>query len=245
MSFREKLDLKKLPQHVAIIMDGNGRWAHRKGVARIIGHQNGVKPVREVVEASGELGIKYLTLYAFSTENWSRPKDEVNGLMGLLVSTIRKETKKLFDENVQFSTIGDIDKLPKLTQSEILDLKEKTKNNTGLRLILALSYSARWEIVQAVRCIIDEAKSGKINAEDLDEERFRTYLKTGNAPDPELLIRTSGEHRLSNFLLYQIAYSEMYFTNKLWPDFRKEDFYEALVDYQCRERRFGRTSEQL
>ncbi len=245
MSLKEKLNLKRLPKHVAIIMDGNGRWARKKGVARIIGHQNGVTPVREVVEASGELGIEYLTLYAFSTENWNRPLEEVNALMGLLVSTIRKETKKLIKENVRVTTIGDIQKLPKSTQAEIRDLTEKTSQNTGLRLILALSYSARWELVKAIKKVAMDAHTGKVAIEDINEENIKPYLETGTTPDPELLIRTSGEIRISNFLLYQIAYSELYFTNKLWPDFRKEDYYEALYDYQCRERRFGRISEQL
>lgn len=245
MSLKEKLNLKKLPKHVAIIMDGNGRWAHKQGVARIFGHKSGVIPVREVVEASGELGIEYLTLYAFSTENWGRPADEVNALMSLLVSTVKSETKKLVKNNVRFLTIGDKSMMPKSIKREIDRLTEKTKNNTGLNLVLALSYSARWEILEAVKRIMNEAIAGNIKPEDLTQENFRDYLETNDIPDPELLIRTSGEHRISNFLLYQIAYAELYFTPKLWPDFRKEDYYAALLDYQCRERRFGKTSEQL
>lgn len=245
MSLKEKLNTERLPKHVAIIMDGNGRWAMQKGAARIIGHRNGVNPVRDVVEAAGELGIGYLTLYAFSTENWGRPKDEVMALMQLLVSTIRKETQKLADNNVVFRTIGEIDKLPEVTIREIDHLKETTRNNTGLNLVLALSYSSRSEILKAVKCMVAKAKNGELSADDVDDQVFRTYLETSNIPDPELLIRTSGEQRISNFLLYQIAYSELYFTPTYWPDFKKEDFYAALLDYQGRERRFGKTSEQL
>ncbi|MCD6347218.1 MAG: isoprenyl transferase [Bacteroidales bacterium] len=245
MSLKDKLDIDKLPRHVAIIMDGNGRWARKKRVARVFGHKYGVTPVREMVEASGELGIEYLTLYAFSTENWGRSVDEVKALMGLLVSTIKKETKKLNENNVRFSTIGDLDQLPKVTRDEIFHLVNKTKNNTGLNLVLALSYSARWEILHAVRSLMAEARDGKMTPEQLDHEKFRNYLETGDIPDPELLIRTSGEYRISNFLLYQIAYSELFFTDKLWPDFRKEDYYAALLDFQSRERRFGKTDEQL
>lgn len=245
MSLKEKLDRGKLPKHVAIIMDGNGRWARQKGVARIFGHRNGVTPVQEVVEASGELGIQYLTLYAFSTENWSRPMEEVNALMGLLSSTIKKETDPLVENNVRFRTIGDVEMLPGGIRKEIDHLIERTKNNTGLNLVLALSYSARWELLKAVREIAKEAAAGTLKPEDLTQDNFSNYLETREIPDPELLIRTSGEQRISNFLLYQIAYSELYFTPKLWPDFQKEDYYAALLDYQCRERRFGKTSEQL
>jgi undecaprenyl diphosphate synthase len=245
MSLKEKLNTDKLPKHVAIIMDGNGRWARQKGAARIFGHKNGIVPVREVVEASGELGIGYLTLYAFSTENWSRPKDEVTALMGLLVSTIRRETNKLVDNNVVLKTIGDIGKLPNVTQKEIEHLKERTKENTGLNLVLALSYSSRWEILKAVKSMVASANSGELKPDSVTEEVFNSYLETSHIPDPELIIRTSGEMRISNFLLYQMAYSELYFTPKLWPDFTKEDYYAALYDYQCRERRFGKISEQL
>ena len=234
-----------IPKHIAIIMDGNGRWARKKGVARMFGHRNGVTPVREVVEASGELGVEYLTLYAFSTENWSRPPEEVKALMALLVSTIKKESKKLDDNNVRFSTIGDISQLPNVTREQIRHLKEKTSTNTGLNLALALSYSARWEILKAVRDLMNEALDGKVKAADIDEEKFGSFLATSDIPDPELLIRTGGEQRVSNFLLYQIAYSELFFTDKLWPDFSKEDYYAALLDFQSRERRFGKTSEQL
>ncbi len=230
MSLKEKLNTDKLPKHVAIIMDGNGRWARQKGAARIFGHKNGIVPVREVVEASGELGIAYLTLYA---------------LMGLLVSTIRRETNKLVDNNVVLKTIGDIGKLPNVTQKEIEHLKERTKENTGLNLVLALSYSSRWEILKAVKSMVASANSGELKPDSVTEEVFNSYLETSHIPDPELIIRTSGEMRISNFLLYQMAYSELYFTPKLWPDFTKEDYYAALYDYQCRERRFGKISEQL
>jgi len=245
MSLKEKLNLDKLPKHVAIIMDGNGRWARKKGVARILGHRSGVTPVREVVEASGELGVQYLTLYAFSTENWGRPVEEVKALMGLLVATVKNETARLVKNNVRLHTIGDVGLLPESIRKEINYLVDKTKNNTGLNLVLALSYSSRWEILKAVRTIVDEAMAGKIKPEDLTQENFGNYLETNNIPDPELLIRTSGEQRISNFLLYQIAYAELYFTPTLWPDFRKEDYYAALLDYQNRERRFGKISEQL
>jgi undecaprenyl diphosphate synthase len=245
MSLKEKLIREKLPRHVAIIMDGNGRWARKKGANRIFGHQNGITPVHEVVEASGELGIDYLTLYAFSTENWGRPLEEIEALMGLLVSTIKKETKKLMDNNVKLRTIGDMNKLPELTRKELLNLVEKTSNNTGLTVILALSYSSRSELVNAAKHIIEDACSGKLKPEQMSCATLEDYLETKGIPDPELLIRTSGEFRISNFLLYQIAYTELYFTPKFWPDFRKEDYYSALLDFQNRERRFGKTSEQL
>lgn len=244
MSLKDKLTIEKLPRHVAIIMDGNGRWARQKGAARIFGHRQGVVPVREVVEASGELGIDYLTLYAFSTENWARPTDEVMALMQLLVSTIRKEAEKLAENNVVFRTIGELSKLPDSTRNEIEHLKEKTKNNDGLNLILALSYSSRWELIKAIKCMVAKAKDGELSPDEVDDELLRTYMETADIPDPELLIRTSGEQRISNFLLYQIAYSELYFTPTFWPDFRKEDYYKALLDYQCRERRFGKISEE-
>lgn len=244
MSFKEKLDREKLPVHVAIIMDGNGRWAKKRGAARVFGHQQGVVPVRETVEASGELGIKYLTLYAFSTENWGRPIDEINALMGLLVSTIKKETRKLMDNQVKLSVIGDIDKLQKLPRKELISLIEKTKDNKGLNVVLALSYSSKWEIAEAIKGIQKDTLDGKIGPDDVNQELIDGYLQTKDIPDPELLIRTSGEYRISNFLLYQIAYTELYFTETLWPDFRKEDYYKALYNYQQRERRFGRTSEQ-
>jgi undecaprenyl diphosphate synthase len=245
MSLKEKLIKDKLPNHVAIIMDGNGRWAIRKGAARIFGHQNGVTPVDDVVKASAELGIKFVTLYAFSTENWGRPLEEIDALMGLLVSTIKKETKKLLENNIRLLTIGDLTKLPENTRRELNQLVQATSANTGLTVILALSYSSRHEIILAARKIIQDAIAGKLLPEEMNPELFESYLQTAGIPDPELLIRTSGEYRISNFLLYQSAYTELYFTSKLWPDFRAEDYYEALLDYQNRERRFGKTSEQL
>lgn len=245
MSLKEKLIREKMPRHVAIIMDGNGRWAMRKGAARIFGHQNGVTPVDEVVKASAELGIEYLTLYAFSTENWGRPVEEIDALMGLLVSTIKKETKKLLDNNVRLLTIGDLTQLPHNTRNELVHLIEATAGNTGLKVVLALSYSSRHEIILAAREMIKDACDGKILPDDMDGVTFEKYLQTAGIPDPDLLIRTSGEYRISNFLLYQLAYTELYFTSKLWPDFKAEDYYEALYDFQNRERRFGKTSEQL
>ncbi len=245
MSLKDKIKKEKLPGHVAIIMDGNGRWAMRKGAARIFGHQNGVTPVDEVVKAGAELGLKYLTFYAFSTENWARPIEEVDALMGLLVATIKKETKKLLDNNIRLITVGDLSKLPDNTSRELLQLVDATASNTGLTVVLAISYSSRNEILLAVRKIISEAAEGKLNAEEMNFDTFENYLQTAGIPDPDLLIRTSGEYRLSNFLLYQLAYTELYFTSKLWPDFRADDFYEALLEYQKRERRFGKTSQQL
>ena len=245
MSLKEQLIKEKLPRHVAIIMDGNGRWARKKGANRIFGHQNGVTPVHEVVEASGELGIDFLTLYAFSTENWGRPKDEIEALMGLLVSTIKKETKKLMENNVKLRTIGDLSKLPDNTRRELLKLVDVTRNNSGLTVILALSYSSRVELLEAARKIVADACAGKLQPDEMNCGILEQYLETNGIPDPELLIRTSGEFRISNFLLYQIAYTELYFTPKFWPDFRKEDYYTALLDFQSRERRFGKTSEQL
>ncbi len=245
MTFREKIDTGKLPRHVAIIMDGNGRWAKEKGKMRVFGHQNGVKAVRDTVEGAAELGIENLTLYAFSTENWNRPKLEVTALMELLVSTIGKETRTLMDNNIRLNAIGDLQQLPKSCFRELGEAMEKTKNNTGLTLHLALSYSARWEIVNAVKQIAEKVKDNAIQPGEINEELFNSYLNTAHTPEPELLIRTSGEHRISNFLLWQIAYSELYFTKKLWPDFRREDLFEAIYDYQNRERRFGMTSEQI
>jgi undecaprenyl diphosphate synthase len=226
-------------------MDGNGRWAKQKGRTRIFGHRNGVKAVRESIEAAAEMGVKYLTLYAFSTENWNRPKDEVNGLMELLVATIGKEIKSLMENEIALHIIGDIQMLPAVCRKELKKAIEESKNNTRMNLVLALSYSSRWEIVNAVKTMVSEAKKGKLEAEDINEGEFTNYLSTAGYPDPELLIRTSGEHRISNFLLWQIAYSELYFIEKLWPDFRKHDFYQAIASYQSRERRFGKTSEQL
>ena len=245
MILKEEISKGKLPNHVAIIMDGNGRWAKQKGKDRIFGHKNGVAAVREVTESAAEIGIKYLTLYAFSTENWNRPLKEVNALMSLLVSTISAETKTLMKNKVTLLTIGDTSRLPVRVYKKLEDTINKTSENDGLSLVLALSYSSRWEILNAVKNIASEAKRGKIKLDQVNEKIFSNYLCTKNIPDPELLIRTSGEQRISNFLLWQIAYSELYFTNKLWPDFKKEDFYAAILDFQSRERRFGKISEQV
>jgi len=245
MSVKEELNNEKLPGHVAIIMDGNGRWARQRGTERVFGHQHGVTAVREVTEAAAELGMKYLTLYAFSTENWNRPRNEVDALMSLLVSTITAETKTLMDNNVKLKSIGCKENLPKDVQEKLATCMEETKNNDGLNLVLALSYSSRWEIIEAVKKVASDARDGQIDPSVIDADFFSQYLETKEIPDPELLIRTSGEHRISNFLLWQIAYSELYFCNVLWPDFRKEHFFEALLDFQSRERRFGKVSDQV
>jgi undecaprenyl diphosphate synthase len=245
MPLKEQIDSSRLPSHIAIIMDGNGRWAKQKGKLRVFGHQNGVLAVRDTVEAAAELGIKYLTLYAFSTENWNRPKFEVNALMELLIGTIRKETKTLTENDIRLQAIGDIESLPKGCRKELKEAMDLTAGNKRMTLNLALSYSSRWEIMNAVKQITAKANSGEISPADITESFFNSFLCTANLPDPELLIRTSGEQRISNFLLWQIAYSELYFSEKLWPDFRKEDLYEAILDYQKRERRFGKTSEQI
>jgi len=245
MSLKDKLIAEKLPRHIAIIMDGNGRWAKEKGKDRLFGHYNGVESVRNIVEGCAELGISYLTLYAFSTENWDRPKDEVSGLMELLVKTIRNEVATLNKNNIRLHVIGNTDLLPPDAHNELNEACEETKKNTGLNLIMALSYSSRWEILNAVKSIAKEVSDGKIDANQITDEVFQQHLCTANFPDPELMIRTSGEYRISNFLLYQLAYSELYFTDTLWPDFRKENLYEALLNYQMRERRFGKTSEQV
>ena len=239
--FKEKIDTNNLPKHIAITMDGNGRWAKTKGKFRIFGHKSGVKAVRDTVEGAAEIGIDYLTLYAFSTENWNRPKKEVDALMSLLVSTINKETTTLMDNNIKLTAIGDLNSLPKKCQEELQESIEKTKNNTRTTVILALSYSSRWEILNAIKQIVKEG----ITEDQVNEDLFSQYLTTKGVPNPELLIRTSGEQRISNFLLWQIAYSELYFTDVLWPDFRREDLFEAIVKYQIRERRFGKTSEQI
>lgn len=235
----------KLPQHVAIIMDGNGRWAKKKGNKRIFGHQNGVTAVRETTEAAAELGIKYLTLYAFSTENWNRPRTEIDALMSLLVSTINNETETLLKNNVRLLSIGDFESLPANVKQKLREVMEKTSKNTGLNLVLALSYSSRWELINAFKKIGTLIHNKQLDPENIDTKLFEQHLSTKDIPDPELLIRTSGEYRLSNFLLWQIAYTELYFTDTLWPDFRKQNFYEALINYQERERRFGKTSDQL
>lgn len=239
MSFKEKIDLKKLPSHVAIIMDGNGRWARKKGKLRIFGHQHGVAAVRDATEAAAELGINYLTLYAFSTENWNRPKLEVNALMELLVKTIHAETKTLTKNNIKLAAIGDLDSLPKKCRNELNEAIDKTSGNTRMTLVLALSYSSKWEITNAMKQIAGLVATKQLTPDKITDELISQNLSTANMPDPELLIRTSGEHRISNFLLWQIAYSELYFIEKLWPDFRREDFYKAIYDFQKRERRFG------
>ncbi|MDD4226685.1 MAG: isoprenyl transferase [Mariniphaga sp.] len=244
-SLKEKINIGKIPRHVAIIMDGNGRWAARHGVERSFGHEHGVEAVRSTVEGAGEIGVEYLTLYAFSTENWKRPKSEVNALMRLLVQAIENETGELMKKNVRLSAIGDLKKLPRDVVQKLNECIQTLENNSGLNLILALSYSAKWEITEATRKIASEVMKGNISQNDIDEKMFGKYLTTAEIPDPELLIRTSGEYRLSNFLLWQIAYAEMYFTDILWPDFRKENLFEAVFDFQNRERRFGKTSEQL
>lgn len=245
MGYKEQLNPKRLPKHIAIIMDGNGRWAKKKGNPRIFGHNNGVVAVRDTVEAAAELGIEFLTLFAFSTENWSRPRTEIDALMSLLVSTINKETKTLLENNVRLRAIGDLDTLPVGVEKQLRGAIEKTKNKTGLNLILALSYSSRWEILNAAKNLSEDVKQGKVDSEDINDEIFESYLTTSGIPDPELLIRTSGEFRVSNYLLWQIAYTELYFTPVLWPDFRREHFYQAIADFQSRERRFGKISEQV
>lgn len=245
MSAKNNIDLSNLPQHIAVIMDGNGRWAKKKGKARIFGHQQGVVSVRETTEACAELGIKYLTLYAFSTENWTRPKFEVDALMTLLVSTINKEVKTLNKNDIRLSAIGNLKSLPENCYNELMSACKNTENNKRMTLVLALSYSSKWEIINAVKNIAREVKNGKLSIEKIDETLFSSYLNTVGIPDPELMIRTSGEQRISNYLLWQLAYSELYFSETLWPDFRKENLYEAIIDFQNRERRFGKTSEQL
>ncbi len=234
-----------MPGHIAIIMDGNGRWAREKGHDRLFGHLHGVESVRNIVEGAAELGIGYLTLYAFSTENWDRPADEVSGLMELLVDTIRKEVPTLNKNNIRLMVIGDTDMLPENARRELNEAIAETSVNTGLRLVMALSYSSRWEIVRAVKLMAADVKTGKLQPEDISQETIPQYLATREIPDPELMIRTSGEFRISNFLLYQLAYTELYFTDTLWPDFRKENLYEAIVNFQQRERRFGKTSDQM
>ena len=234
-----------VPRHVAIIMDGNGRWAKRRGLPRAAGHREGVKSVKSIVEACGELGVEYLTLYTFSKENWGRPSTEVSTLMKLLVSSLRKEINELMEKNVRLTTIGELDDMPADVAAELRDAAERTKHNTGLNLVLALSYGARNEIVSAVKNLARRVASGELYAEDIDEEQLSNALFTANLPDPDLLIRTSGEQRLSNFLLWQVAYAEMYITRVFWPDFRKREFYEALISFMKRERRFGMVSEQL
>ena len=241
----DTIDKNNLPEHIAIIMDGNGRWAKKKGAMRIFGHNHAVTSVRETTEKCAELGIKFLTLYAFSTENWNRPKEEVDALMQLLVTTISGEIKTLTKNNIKLEAIGNIENLPSNCKKELAHAMNVTKDNTRLTLILALSYSGRWEILEATKKIAADVQKGTLKIEDINEGLFSGYLSTRGIPDPELLIRTSGEKRISNFLLWQIAYAEIYITEILWPDFRKEHLYEAIVDFQKRERRFGKISEQL
>ena len=240
-----QIDKTRLPQHIAIIMDGNGRWAKEQGRDRLFGHYHGVESVRDIVEGCAELRIGYLTLYAFSTENWDRPQYEVVGLMELLVTTIRNEVESLNKNNIRLHVIGDLSMLPEYARKELTEALELTRSNTGLNLIMALSYSGRWELLNAVKSIAWEVKKGNLNVEQIDHEILEQYLSTSGFPDPELMIRTSGEYRISNFLLYQLAYAELYFTNVRWPDFRKHNLYEALIDFQHRERRFGKTGEQI
>jgi undecaprenyl diphosphate synthase len=234
-----------LPKHVAIIMDGNGRWAKKQSKIRIFGHKVGVKAVRDTVEGAAELGLKYLTLYAFSSENWNRPKKEIDALMELLVNTILDETKTLMDNNIKLEAIGNLEDLPKKCLQNLNNTIEKTVNNTHMTLVLALSYSSKKEVTQAIKSIVKKVENGDLKSDEINEDLIQNHLYTHNIPDPELLIRTSGEQRISNFLLWQIAYSELYFTDILWPDFRREDLYKAIVNYQKRERRFGKTSEQI
>lgn len=241
----ERIDKSRLPQHIAIIMDGNGRWAREQGQDRLFGHFHGIESVRNIVEGCAELGIRYLTLYAFSTENWDRPEYEVVGLMELLVTTIRNEAENLTKNNIRLHVIGDLNMLPEYAKKELNEALEMTRSNTGLNLIMALSYSGRWELLHAVKSIAWDVKQGKLDVAEIDQHTLQQYLCTSNFPDPELMIRTSGEYRISNFLLYQLAYAELYFTQVRWPDFRKHNLYEAIIDFQNRQRRFGKTSEQL
>ena len=244
MNLKDQIDRNSLPRHVAIIMDGNGRWAEKKGGERIFGHRNGVESVRKVVEAAGELGVEYLTLYAFSTENWNRPRAEIEALMALLARAITNETNKLNENNVRLLVIGNVSDLPKSVHKQLMQSVEFLSENKGLTLVLALSYSGRWEITEAVKSMMADAASGKLDPDHVDSAMLESYLATSFMPDPELLIRTSGERRISNFLLWQLAYTELYFTPVLWPDYRKEHFYEAIIDYQRRERRFGKVSKK-
>ena len=245
MDYKEQIDKSRLPRHIAIIMDGNGRWAKKQGLARMFGHRQGVETVHNITVAATRLGVEYLTLYTFSTENWNRPKEEVDALMTLLVDTIAKETPTLMENNVRLQTIGDIDRLPESARRKFLGCIEQTSHNTGLTMVLALSYSSRWEITEAVRKAVRRAQNGELRAEDVNEQLVSSLMTTDQMPDPDLLIRTSGEYRISNFLLWQLAYSELYFSDCLWPEFTEEEFYKAIVDYQKRERRFGKTSEQI
>lgn len=245
MSLLEQINTDKLPSHIAIIMDGNGRWARQRGMDRIFGHQQGVKALREIIEASAELKIKFLTVYAFSTENWGRPDDEVSALMGIMVQSLNKETDTLVRNNIRLSAIGDTGRLADDVRERLLETINVTSDATGLNLIVAMSYSSRWEITEAARNLAMEIAGGSLDPDSVNEFNFEKYLTTQGVPDPELMIRTSGEMRISNFLLWQLAYTELYFTEVLWPDFGKEELYKAIIDFQKRERRFGKTSEQL
>ena len=245
MTYKDQIDRNRLPGHVAVIMDGNGRWAHRRNRERIFGHNQGVKAVRKTVEASAELGIRYLTLYAFSTENWNRPDEEVSALMDLMVESLNDETQTLLDKEISLKVIGDLNRLSDNVRDRLYETMSLTSPGTRMTLIVALSYSSRWEISEACRRIALAVKKGTLNTDDITEETISANLETSDIPDPELMIRTSGEKRISNFLLWQMAYTELYFTEKLWPDFGKEDFYKAVADFQKRERRYGKTSEQI
>lgn len=245
MDLKDQIIPDRLPRHIAIIMDGNGRWAEEKGQDRLYGHFHGVESVRNIVEGCAELGIEYLTLYAFSTENWDRPVNEVTGLMELLVETIRNEVPTLNKNNIRLHVIGDMSMLPEYAQKALEEALALTSQNTGLNLVMALSYSSRWELVNAVKKIAEDVQAGKVDAASINQDTLQKYLVTSELPDPELMIRTSGEYRISNFLLYQLAYAELYFTSTRWPDFRKEHLYEAILDFQKRERRFGKTSDQM
>ena len=244
-TLKDKIIIDRLPRHIAVIMDGNGRWAKEQGKMRVFGHQHGVDAVRNVTEACAELGVEYLTLYAFSTENWNRSSFEVDALMSLLTQALKTEVKTLNDNNIRLDAVGDLTRLPKLQYNALMSAIENTKDNTRMTLTLCLSYSGRWELTETVKKIAGKVKNGELNPEDINEKKACHNRETSYMPDPELLIRTSGEIRISNFLLWQLAYSELYFTKKYWPDFSKEDLYEAIIDYQSRERRFGKTSEQL
>ncbi len=241
----EDIDLARVPRHVAIIMDGNGRWAQKQSKIRLFGHQSAMQAVRDAVEAAAKLHVDYLTLYTFSTENWNRPQDEIDGLMELLIKAVRDETKTLMDNNVRLQTIGDTNRIPEKSRSKLMECIDTTAGNTAMTLVLALSYSSRWEVAQALRTLCSDARDGRIQPADIDEETLRRYLVTKDYPDPDLLIRTGGELRISNFLLWQMAYTELYFSEQLWPDFRHEDFYSAVYDYQNRQRRFGKTGDQV
>lgn len=245
MDLKQQIDKARMPRHIAIIMDGNGRWAKKQGLARVFGHKRGVETVHNITVAATELGIEYLTLYTFSTENWNRPKEEIDALMNLLVDTIVKETPTLMENNVRLLTIGDLNRLPEAARRKFTGCVEQTAGNTGLSMVIALSYSARWEIINAMQTAVRRAQAGELRAEDVNEQLVSSLMTTAEMPDPDLLIRTSGELRISNFLLWQLAYSELYFTECLWPDFTPEELYKAILDYQNRERRFGKTSEQI